>query len=57
MRLDKPIKKNIRDTIKETDIEKFQVDKIPYEDEAFSSMEPVKLNSAMTDQDDEPTPE
>ena len=38
------------------DIERFEVDMIPYEDEAFQNIEPVELKATISEQDDAPTP-
>ena len=54
--MDKFIKKNISDTIIETDIEKFEVYMMLCEDVSFRNMDPMKPEEAITDQEDSLTP-
>ena len=54
--LDKSINSDIGDPVNETDIDKFEVEMMSYEDAALQEMKPVDPEEAMTDQDDAPTP-
>ena len=56
-RLEKFIKRKIGDPIAETNIEKFEVGIMPYEDAVFQEMKPAELKAEIPDQDGVPNPE